>query len=163
MTAQPASIAAAAMRAAIIRPLAEQGLTAAAIGKLTGASRCSVSGFCHRQGIKLLGKEKWNKAEPAAEVPKVAPVAPVVAPPQTRPNDHRKGRLTASGCRFPLWPHDALPNGRYCGEPVRAPGEPYCPSCAAICYQPYLAKLTAPSDGDVPKSGVGLRAGVQPE
>jgi GcrA cell cycle regulator len=27
-----------------------------------------------------------------------------------------------TGCRFPLWPHNAAPDGRYCGAKPSAPG-----------------------------------------
>jgi hypothetical protein len=45
------------------------------------------------------------------------------------------------GCRFPLWPHDAPPDHRYCGAPVLVrvmKGEErrssYCATHAALCY-----------------------------
>lgn len=44
------------------------------------------------------------------------------------------------GCRFPLWADDGRPTGDpkkdFCGEPVTAPGKPYCLAHSSICHEP---------------------------
>lgn len=131
MGADAKRIATVAARAAIIRPLAEGGMTAQAIADQLGMTRCGVAGFCSRQGIRLLGRDKPK----APEEPQPMPVPP-----------HRGARLkgkplTAKGCRFPAWDHVERPTHRYCGAAPRAPGEPYCLAHHALTHQrtPVLA------------------------
>ena len=71
------------------------------------------------------------------------------------------GSVGGTGCRFPLWDHVEPPTGKFCGKRVAEPGKPYCKTHWARTHQPYLAKLTAPSESGAPKPGVGLRAGAQ--
>lgn len=39
-----------------------------------------------------------------------------------------------TGCRWPLWPHDAEPDHRYCGATRTRPGGSYCAAHAAKAY-----------------------------
>lgn len=36
-------------------------------------------------------------------------------------------------CQFPLWPHDGVPDGSFCGDYTKA-GSSYCAHHHAICY-----------------------------
>lgn len=49
------------------------------------------------------------------------------------------------GCRYPLWPDGAAPDGRYCGRAC-APGRSYCAEHVRVCYvNPDPAKRRGPA------------------
>jgi hypothetical protein len=47
-----------------------------------------------------------------------------------------------AGCRFPLWPHGAKPDHRYCGREQR-PGSAYCQPHHARCFDAIGYRLPA--------------------
>lgn len=138
-----------AERNAEIRRLAAAEKTFSEIAAELGLTRSVVAGVLSRSGgTGRLAKKKSERDGVAIGArPEPAPL-------------RRSNGIGGSGCRFPLWPHDAKPDGRFCGKEVDGAGRPYCAKHSAICFNTAASRLTAPSEGGSPKQGVGLRAGL---
>lgn len=53
----------------------------------------------------------------------------------SRATGFQASAVGGAGCRFPLWRHEDRPDGRFCGKPALAPGEPYCSKHHALTHQ----------------------------
>ena len=119
---------ASAARAEPLRPLAEQGLSAARIAPLVGMSRAAVVALCKRNRIALHGNDfrKPTNASGSQDLNKTFSISRMTG-------FNAAGPLTGD-CIFPLW-GDERPTGKFCSKKVRAPGEPYCARHMAATHQ----------------------------
>jgi GcrA cell cycle regulator len=126
------------------------GLPTSAIAELIGdgCTKNAVVGKAHR--LELPERENPIK-QPTARKPSQMPERAIVRRQQARHEQREKestGKpvtplairpgfdalpLGKSPCRFPMWPHGAEPDGRFCGAPA-IEGKPYCPKHASICW-----------------------------
>lgn len=124
----------------IVAKLAREGMSASQIAKhFSDISRNSIIGFCHRNDIKLLGKQGWGRVNESrvSDLKKSAqkgrPPKPAARPPRIeRPAEPMPDGVpfietTAETCKWPLW--ETLPlrasSAPCCGRPT-AEGKPYC-------------------------------------
>ncbi len=119
----------------------ELGQSASMIGKQFLLSRNAVIGKVHRMNLPMrttLSRDT-NRARPKRRATNVQRVLNArIPPPHLMPVETYKpvgklaiNELTNTTCRFPVG-NPQSPDFKYCGS--YAPQQPYCPSCAAICF-----------------------------
>ena len=128
-----------------------EGHSGAEIGRRLGVSKNSVLGKAHRLRLPsrpspITGDRKPRRPHIYRAVGPTLPALKSVVIPERAPSAIIAPAFSLHPCRWPMWPHGAMPNHQYCGDRSLR-GRPYCVAHAAKATAQKAVKAT---EGVVP-------------